>query len=95
MRGHNDFDEHMRQFVHGGMDLKETKWSNYPSVVKIRIMNNDDTKWISSGSGVFIGSKSILSAGHLFKNDNGTWKIKPGDKIYYSFDSSSKNGGWG
>ena len=67
MRGHNDFDEHMRQFVHGGMDLKETKWSNYPSVVKIRIMNNDDTKWISSGSGVFIGSKSILSAGHLFK----------------------------
>ena len=94
VRGHNDFDEHMRQFVHGGMDLKETKWSNYPSVVKIRIMNNDDTKWISSGSGVFIGSKSILSAGHLFKNDNGTWKIKPGDKIYYSFDSSSKNGGW-
>ena len=94
VRGHNDFDEHMRQFVHGGLDLKETKWSNYPSVVKIRIMNNDDTKWISSGSGVFIGSKSILSAGHLFKNDNGTWKIKPGDKIYYSFDSSSKNGGW-
>ena len=94
VNGHNDFDEHMRQFVHGGLDLKETKWSNYPSVVKIRIMNNDDTKWISSGSGVFIGSKSILSAGHLFKNDNGTWKIKPGDKIYYSFDSSSKNGGW-
>ena len=94
VRGHNDFDEHMRQFVHGGLDLKETKWSNYPSVVKIRIMNNDDTKWISSGSGVFIDSKSILSAGHLFKNDNGTWKIKPGDKIYYSFDSSSKNGGW-
>ena len=92
--GDNDFDNNMRQFVHGGLDLKETKWSNYPSVVKIRIMNKDNNKWISAGSGVFIGSKSILSAGHIFRNNDGTWKIKPGDKIYYTFDSSSENDGW-
>ena len=92
--GNNDFDDNMRQFVHGGLDLKETKWSNYPSVVKIRIMNKEGNKWISAGSGVFVGSKSILSAGHVFRNNDGTWKIKPGDKIYYTFDSSSENDGW-
>ena len=92
--GNNDFDNNMRQFVHGGLDLKETKWSNYPSVVKIRVMNKEGNKWISAGSGVFVGSKSILSAGHVFRNNDGTWKINPGDKIYYTFDSSSKNGGW-
>ena len=92
--GNNDFDNNMRQFVHGGLDLKETKWSNYPSVVKIRIMNKEGNKWISAGSGVFVGSKSILSAGHVFRNNDGTWKIKPGDKIYYTFDSSSENDGW-
>ena len=92
--GNNDFDNNMRQFVHGGLDLRETKWSNYPSVVKIRVMNKEGNKWISAGSGVFVGSKSILSAGHVFRNNDGTWKINPGDKIYYTFDSSSKNGGW-